>query len=170
LLETFFQRSFAIRRLRRGPLAEYIDLLADRLAAQGYSRVHSRIQLRHIGHFNRWLEQKDLTAAQIDEEIIEGPKTRAGAASPGRDLYRREHAREHVEAGPDLASVALAVFAAEGLRCDLLAHAASIAETSACGEPISRARAGGPPPCRHARARRGPAGPRSPVRAGPSHP
>jgi site-specific recombinase XerD len=71
LVQTFFERSFAINRLRQGPLAGYIDLLAARLAADGYSRVHSRIQLRLIGHFNRWLEQKDLTVEQIDEQIIE---------------------------------------------------------------------------------------------------
>jgi hypothetical protein len=41
------------------------------LATDGYSRVHTRIQLRLVGHFNRWLEQKALTAEQIDEEIIE---------------------------------------------------------------------------------------------------
>ena len=70
MVHTFFERSFAIRRLRRGPLAEYIDLLADRLAAQGYSRVHSRIQLRHIGHFNRWLQQEHLSLEQLDENII----------------------------------------------------------------------------------------------------
>jgi hypothetical protein len=52
-------------------LAGHIDLLAAQLATHGHSRVHSRIQLRLVGHFNRWLEQKDLTAAQIDEEIIE---------------------------------------------------------------------------------------------------
>ena len=55
MVETFFERSFAINRLRQGPLAGHIDLLADRLAAHGYSRVHSRIQLRLVGHFNRWL-------------------------------------------------------------------------------------------------------------------
>ena len=71
MVQTFFERSFAINRLRQGPLAGHIDLLAARLATHGYSRVHSRIQLRLVGHFNRWLEQKDLTAAQIDEEIIE---------------------------------------------------------------------------------------------------
>src|SRR5947199_1250504 len=71
MLETFFQRSFAIRRLRHGPLARQIDLLADRLAAQGYSRVHSRIQLRHIGHFNRWLQREHLSLEQLDENIIE---------------------------------------------------------------------------------------------------
>ena len=54
MLQTFFERSFAINRLRQGPLARHIDLLAARLAADGYSRVHSRIQLRLIGHFNRW--------------------------------------------------------------------------------------------------------------------
>jgi hypothetical protein len=41
------------------------------LATHGYSRVHSRIQRRLVGHLNRWLEQKDLTIEQIDEEIIE---------------------------------------------------------------------------------------------------
>ena len=71
LLETFFQRSFAIRRLRYGRLAGHIDLLAERLAAQGYSRVHSRIQLRHIGHFNRWLQREHLSLEQLDENIIE---------------------------------------------------------------------------------------------------
>jgi hypothetical protein len=71
LAQTFFERSFAINRLRQGPLAGRIDQLAAQLATQGYSRVHTRIQLRLVGHFNRWLEQKDLTAAQIDEEIIE---------------------------------------------------------------------------------------------------
>ena len=37
-----------------GPLAGHIDLLAARLAADGYSRVRSRTQLRLVGHFNRW--------------------------------------------------------------------------------------------------------------------
>ena len=71
MVQTFFERSFAINRLRQGPLAGHIDRLAARLATDGYSRVHRRIQLRLIGHFNRWLEQKDLTVEQIDEQIIE---------------------------------------------------------------------------------------------------
>ena len=71
MVQTFFERSFAIDRLRQGPLAGHIDLLAARLATHGYSRVHSRIQLRLVGHFNRWLEQKDLTVEQIDEELVE---------------------------------------------------------------------------------------------------
>jgi site-specific recombinase XerD len=52
-------------------LAGYIDLLAARLAAHGFSRVHSRIQLRLVGHFNRWLEQKGISAEQLDENAIE---------------------------------------------------------------------------------------------------
>jgi hypothetical protein len=71
LVQTFFERSFAINRLRQGPLAGHIDLLAAQLATHGYSRVHSRIQLRLVGHFNRWLEQKNLTVRKIDEQIIE---------------------------------------------------------------------------------------------------
>lgn len=69
MVQTFFERSFAINRLRQGPLAGHIDLLAARLETDGYSRVHSRIQLRLVGHFNRWLEQKDLTVEQIDRAI-----------------------------------------------------------------------------------------------------
>jgi site-specific recombinase XerD len=71
LLETFFERPCTINRLRQGPLAGHIDLLADRLTAHGFSRVHSRIQLRFVGHFNRWLDQKGFTAQQIDEALIE---------------------------------------------------------------------------------------------------
>src|SRR5215831_14404747 len=71
MIETFFERSFAIDRLRKGFLGRHIDLLADRFSTQGFSRVHSRIQLRYIGHFNRWLDKKGFTAKQIDEEMIE---------------------------------------------------------------------------------------------------
>lgn len=71
MVQTFFERSFAIDRLRQGPLAGHIDLLAARLATDGYSRVQTRIQLRLVGHFNRWLEQKHLRADQINEEMIE---------------------------------------------------------------------------------------------------
>jgi site-specific recombinase XerD len=65
-------------------LAGHIDLLADRLAAHGFSRVHSRIQLRLVGHFNRWLERKGISAEHLDEKIIE---------RYCRWLRRRKHVR-----------------------------------------------------------------------------
>lgn len=71
MVETFFNRSCTIHRLRQGPLAGHIDLLADRLAVHGFSRVHSRIQLRLVGHLNRWLDQKGISAEQLDEDVIE---------------------------------------------------------------------------------------------------
>lgn len=71
MIETFFKRSCVIDRLRRGPLSGHLDLLAAHLATHGYSRVHSRIQLQLAGHFNRWLEQKHLTAKELDEDVIE---------------------------------------------------------------------------------------------------
>jgi site-specific recombinase XerD len=71
MVQTFFKRSCTIHRLRRGPLAGHIDLLAAKLATEGFSRVHSRIQLRLVGHFNRWLEQMHLTAEQLNEDVIE---------------------------------------------------------------------------------------------------
>jgi hypothetical protein len=84
MVETFFKRSCTILGLRRGPLAGHIDLLADHLAAHGFSRVHSRIQLRLVGHFNRWLEQKGISAKQLDENVIE---------RYCRWLRRRKHVR-----------------------------------------------------------------------------
>lgn len=71
MVQTFFKRSCTIHRLRRGPLAGHIDLLAAKLATEGFSRVHSRIQLRLVGHFNRWLEQLHLAADQLNEDVIE---------------------------------------------------------------------------------------------------
>ena len=71
MIETLFKRSCTINRLRQGPLAGYIDLLAARLAAHSFSRVHSRIQLRLVGHFNRWLDQKGISAKQLDEDLID---------------------------------------------------------------------------------------------------
>ncbi len=71
MVETFFTRSCTLNRLRQGPLAGHIDMLAEWLEAHGFSRVHSRIQIRLVGHFNRWLDQKGLSAKQIDETLIE---------------------------------------------------------------------------------------------------
>jgi hypothetical protein len=71
MVETFFTRSCTIHGLRQGPLAGHIDLLADHLAAHGFSRVHSRIQLRLVGHFNRWLGRKGISAEQLDEMTLE---------------------------------------------------------------------------------------------------
>ena len=71
MVQTFFKRSCTIHSLRRGSLAGHIDLLAAKLATEGFSRAHSRIQLRLVGHFNRWLEQMHLTAEQLHEDVIE---------------------------------------------------------------------------------------------------
>jgi hypothetical protein len=46
-------------------LAGHIDLLADRLAADGFSRVHSRIQLRFVGHFNSPLETVNTSVSNV---------------------------------------------------------------------------------------------------------
>ena len=70
MVQTFFERSF-VSKLTAVPISRHIDLLAAQLVIHDYSRIHTRIQLRLIGHLNRWLEQNDLTAEQIDEEIIE---------------------------------------------------------------------------------------------------
>lgn len=37
MVQTFFKRSCTINSLRQGPLAGHIDLLAERLAADGFA-------------------------------------------------------------------------------------------------------------------------------------
>ena len=71
MVPTFFKRSCTIHRLRRGPLAGHVDLLAAKLATEGFSRVHSRIQLRLVGHFNRWLGNRK----GIEEQTTTWDKT-----------------------------------------------------------------------------------------------
>ena len=49
--------------LTRGPLAAHLRTYAQQLHDQGYAVSSSRLQLRVLGHFNRWLQSKGLHAA-----------------------------------------------------------------------------------------------------------
>jgi hypothetical protein len=69
MIETFFDRSFAIDRLRQGPLGGSYRFASQSVVNRGLFKGPQ--QLRYIGHFNRWLDRRGLTANQIDEEMIE---------------------------------------------------------------------------------------------------
>ncbi len=57
--------------LIRGPLAAHLRTYAQQLHDQGYAVSSSRLQLRMLGHFNRWLQRKGLAAEQIDSSTME---------------------------------------------------------------------------------------------------
>src|SRR3984893_19013293 len=57
--------------LTRGPLAAHLRTYAQQLHDQGYAVSSSRLQLRVLGHFNRWLQSKGLAAEQIDSSTLE---------------------------------------------------------------------------------------------------
>src|SRR6202049_5350372 len=57
--------------LRRGPLAAHLRTYAQQVNDQGYAVSSSRLQLRLLGHFNRWLQSKGLAAEQIDSSTME---------------------------------------------------------------------------------------------------
>lgn len=69
-MERFFSDPNALRRMRSGPLKEYIDLFAQRLCDLNYSRFSGRIRLRRIAQFSRWLKQHGISLHQITQEHV----------------------------------------------------------------------------------------------------
>src|ERR1700751_1888036 len=82
--------------LTRGPLAAHLRTYAQQLHDQGYAVSSSRLQLRVLGHFNRWLQSKGLAAEQIDSSTLEryvrcrrkSGKLRRGDTAPLGRLWR----------------------------------------------------------------------------------
>jgi hypothetical protein len=60
-----------LEALTSGPLAAYLITYAQQLHDQGYAVSSSRLQLRVLGHFNRWVQSKGLAAEQIDSSTLE---------------------------------------------------------------------------------------------------
>lgn len=57
--------------LTRGPLAEHLKAYAQQLYNQGYKVQTGQLQLRMLGHFNRWLQSNCLIADEIDSSTVE---------------------------------------------------------------------------------------------------
>ncbi len=56
--------------MRSGPMASYLDALADELRSQGYSRKSIRRQLRNVDSFGWWLSEQDLAVASITDQVV----------------------------------------------------------------------------------------------------
>jgi site-specific recombinase XerD len=69
-LNHFFTHDQA-EAIRHGPLKAEIESYAQRLGDQGYALQTGRVQLRMLGHFNRWLERNKVSAQEIDASTLE---------------------------------------------------------------------------------------------------
>ena len=77
--DQFVSSPLAGERWRDGPLTPHVDAFAKRLQGLGYARSTRRDKLRLVGSFSRWLQRRDLLAAEVDEqEIVEYLRRRRG--------------------------------------------------------------------------------------------
>ena len=57
--------------LTRGPLGPYLSAYAHRLHDEGYATQSGELQLRMLGHFNRWLERQRIDAVAVTSVTVE---------------------------------------------------------------------------------------------------
>lgn len=72
-LHHFFNRRTDPRTLdvlTRGPLAPHLQAYAQRLHDDGYATQSGQLQLRLLGHFNRWLERRRIVATDVDSSTV----------------------------------------------------------------------------------------------------
>lgn len=57
--------------LTRGPLAPHLPAYAQRLHDDGYATQSGQLQLRMLGHFNRWLERQRLAVHEVNASTLD---------------------------------------------------------------------------------------------------
>jgi integrase/recombinase XerD len=101
-----------------GPLAPFGDVFRDELNRRGYTRRSVVPELRQGGRCSRWLQERALTAAELDEGRVE--EFLAAQRAAGR--YRSQWSRA-------------------GLQCLLeVLREQGVATGTAPGGPLSRVR------------------------------
>jgi integrase/recombinase XerD len=72
----YYDNSFALQELKKGPLCQYLDGFAMRLYERGYSQVSGQGYVRCIGHLSHWLEQRGCKDYELNEhEVLDYLKT-----------------------------------------------------------------------------------------------
>lgn len=69
-INAYFSRASNLKRLREGPLGDFIDLYASRLVVEGYRQSTSWRCLRLVADFSRWLDSRRLGISGIDEQVV----------------------------------------------------------------------------------------------------
>lgn len=92
MLEELFPREDVRKRLLVGPLRDFIEDFADRLAERGYAEFTSRDKLRVVANLSRWLQGQGLQAPDLDDvavgEFIQDMRER-GRANRNIDVTAR---------------------------------------------------------------------------------
>ncbi len=60
----------ARERCRSGPLGPHVDAFARQLQEFGYASSTRREKLRVVADFSRWLQRRELLAADVDEQTV----------------------------------------------------------------------------------------------------
>lgn len=69
-MEQVVDRLWALRHEPEGPLVPYLDLFARVLDEQGFKRRVLRPQIRLVANFSRWLQARQITAAEVSDEQV----------------------------------------------------------------------------------------------------
>ncbi len=88
MIENFFERPHALRRLRSSCTGPYIDTFATSLLAEGYTFNRGRSLLRGVSLLGYWLDEQGIELAALDEAllkqfIIEVKSCARGDGKPG---------------------------------------------------------------------------------------
>jgi site-specific recombinase XerD len=68
MLDRYYAAPAAMARLRVGPFGPHIDTFAGLLWKQGYSRLAAREKIRVVAALSRWLDERQIPLADLDEE------------------------------------------------------------------------------------------------------
>jgi hypothetical protein len=78
----YYALPFALQRLKKGPLSQYLDGFAMRLYERGYRQGIGQGYVRCIGCLSHWLEQRGCKDYELNErevlDYLESIKHRKG--------------------------------------------------------------------------------------------
>ena len=72
MLETFFEATPTLIRLRSGPTGAFADGFAESLRKSGYARETARGYLRAASHLGTWMQAEGVTVDLLDERAVAG--------------------------------------------------------------------------------------------------
>jgi hypothetical protein len=70
-MERFFKNPHTLLSKRESPLGPYIDVFAQQLCEQGYSRQYARRRLQVVAELSQWLRRQDLVVSDLTSMHLE---------------------------------------------------------------------------------------------------
>ncbi len=70
MLEKFFSRPVALRRLRDGALGSHIDAFAALLSKSGYAKSTVRKKIRQVSHLGEWLKRRRVGVDGLNGQTV----------------------------------------------------------------------------------------------------